>query len=181
MLFLLFTVALLIKARIEGVEVLLIQPIGRQTQALAEALVMHDLAFAQEFDRIAHIGIVNQTQDIVIGRSGLLLSRQIFVQIGDDVALALNICGRERYACRRRRIYACGMIDKVGVKSAFLDLLVAETARQLINDRTDHFQMSQFFRTQRSIENVPQAQNGGQAPYFGFPVHTFTTSDKVWL
>lgn len=33
--------------------------------------------------------------------------------------------------------------------------------------------------TQRSIDNVPQAQNDGQAPYFGFLVHTFTTSDKV--
>lgn len=33
--------------------------------------------------------------------------------------------------------------------------------------------------TQKSIKNVPQAQNDGQAPYFVFLVHTFTTLDKV--
>lgn len=34
---------------------------------------MDDLAFAQEFDWIANVRVVDETQDVVVGRPGLLL------------------------------------------------------------------------------------------------------------
>ena len=47
--------------------------IGRDAQTFAEALVMHNLALAQELDGVAHIGIIRKAQDIVIRYAGLLL------------------------------------------------------------------------------------------------------------
>ena len=40
---------------------------------ITEALVVDYFAFAEEFYGIAHIGVVNQTKDIVIGCASLLL------------------------------------------------------------------------------------------------------------
>ena len=41
--------------------------------AVAEALIMHDLALAEEFYRVADVGIVGEAQNIIIGRARLLL------------------------------------------------------------------------------------------------------------
>ena len=43
------------------------------TQAIGEALVVNDLALAQELDGIAHVGVVRQTQNVVVGHARLLL------------------------------------------------------------------------------------------------------------
>ena len=63
---------MLIKGRIEGVEVFLVQLILGNAQAFAEALVVDDLALTQELDGLADIGIVDQPQDIVISSACLL-------------------------------------------------------------------------------------------------------------
>ena len=39
----------------------------------------------------------------------------------------------------------CGVIDKIGVKSALFDLVIGQIPCQLVNDRSDHLQMPQFF------------------------------------
>ena len=39
---------------------------------VAEALKMHDFAFAQELERFAHIRVVDQTKQVVVGRARLL-------------------------------------------------------------------------------------------------------------
>ena len=39
----------------------------------AEALIVHDLALAEIFDGIAYVGIIRQTQNVVIGHARLLL------------------------------------------------------------------------------------------------------------
>ena len=41
--------------------------------AVAEALIVHDLALAEEFYRIANVGVVGEAQNVVIGRARLLL------------------------------------------------------------------------------------------------------------
>lgn len=63
---------ILVEAGVEGVEVLLVELILCDAEALAEALVVDDLALAQELDGLADIGIVDQPQDIVVGRARLL-------------------------------------------------------------------------------------------------------------
>ena len=45
----------------------------RDADGIAEALIMDDLALAQVLDGIAHVGIVNKTEDVVVGDARLLL------------------------------------------------------------------------------------------------------------
>ena len=63
---------MLVKGRIEGVEILFVQLILGNAQAFAEALIVDDLALTQELDGLADIRIVDQTQDIVISSARLL-------------------------------------------------------------------------------------------------------------
>ena len=55
--------------------------------AVAESLIMHYLAFAKEFYRIAHVGIVCQTQNVVVSGSRFLLCRKVLVKVGQNIAL----------------------------------------------------------------------------------------------
>ena len=45
----------------------------RAAKGITEALVVHDLAFTQILDRIAHVGIVHEAQNVVVGGASLLL------------------------------------------------------------------------------------------------------------
>ena len=63
---------MLIKRGVEGVEVLFVELILCDTQAFAETLVVDDLALTQELDGLADIGIIDQTQDVVISSARLL-------------------------------------------------------------------------------------------------------------
>ena len=77
----------------------------RDAERVAEALIVHNLALAQEFDRVADVGIVDKTQDVVVGRTRLLLCyyhvfatkswcvkvRKILIFQGGSVLLKLTI------------------------------------------------------------------------------------------
>ena len=63
----------LVKAGIEGIKVLAVQMILRDADGVAETLIMDDFALAQVLDGIAHVGIVAQAKNIVIGHSCFLL------------------------------------------------------------------------------------------------------------
>ena len=45
----------------------------RATESVSEALIVHDLAGAKEAQRVADVGIVDQSEQIVVGDSCLLL------------------------------------------------------------------------------------------------------------
>ena len=96
-LFFLFA-ARLIELRIEGVKILLVKTVCQQSQAFAETLIMHDLAFSEEADDVLHIIIIAEAQDIVISGTRLLFRCKILMQIRDRVALALDIRRRKRSA-----------------------------------------------------------------------------------
>ena len=64
---------LLIKRRIASVEILGVEVILSYADAVGEALIVHDLALAEEFYRIANVGVVGEAQNVVIGRARLLL------------------------------------------------------------------------------------------------------------
>ena len=70
---LLLFITSLVKGWVERVEVLFVQTVRQQPQAFAEALIMHDLAFAQEPDNILDLIIVAEPQDVVIRRACFLL------------------------------------------------------------------------------------------------------------
>ena len=50
---------------------------------------MNDLAFAKEPYRVDDVGIVTVAQNVVVGRSGFLFRRKIFMQVSENVSLRL--------------------------------------------------------------------------------------------
>lgn len=135
----------LVEGRIEGVEVFGIEPVRRDAQALAEALVVDDLAGAQELDRVAHVGVVGKAQDVVVRHARLLLGGEILVQVGERVAGDGEGRRAERRAGCRDRINAGRVIDEIRVEALRLDLLGRQVARELVDDRADHFEVREFF------------------------------------
>ena len=54
------------------------------SQGIAKALIVHDLALTQELQGVAHVRVVNQTQEVVIGHARFLLCGEILVEIRAD-------------------------------------------------------------------------------------------------
>ena len=65
--------SLAVKRRIDRIEIFGIQIVLRDADGIAKSLIMHELTLAQEFDRLADVGIVTQTQNVVVRRARLLL------------------------------------------------------------------------------------------------------------
>ena len=74
------SIRLFVKFGIESIEVAAVKLILYDPQAFAESLVMYDLTLSQEADRIAHLRVFDQTEDIVVGRPGFLLSGQVLAE-----------------------------------------------------------------------------------------------------
>ena len=66
-------VAALVKRGIDRVEILAVELFLSDSQGIAKALIVHDLALTQVAQRITHVGIVAQADEIVVGRTRLLL------------------------------------------------------------------------------------------------------------
>jgi len=62
----------LVKFRIKCIEILGIQMILHHSQCFAESLKMYDFTLSEELDRISYIGVVDKTENIVIGGSCFL-------------------------------------------------------------------------------------------------------------
>ena len=64
---------LLIKARIYRVEILRIHAVLSETQGVAKALVMDELALTEEFEGLADVGVVDHSDKVVVGDACFLL------------------------------------------------------------------------------------------------------------
>ena len=64
---------LFIKRRVVCVVVFAVKAFAGLVQGFCEALVVHQLALAQETDDVLDVGVVGKTQDIVVGGARLLL------------------------------------------------------------------------------------------------------------
>lgn len=155
-----------VKRGVEGVEILGIQLVGDNAEALAEALEVHDLPLPQELDGIPHVRVVGKAQDVVIGHAGLLLRAQILVQVGNGVPGHREGCGAEGRAGSRYRIHASGVIHKIGVKARLLYLLRSQIPGKLVDNSAYHFQVGQFFGAYIVLRNVPNQALYGQARCF---------------
>lgn len=69
----LFILALALQRGVEGVEVLLVQAILHDGERLGKALIVDDLAGAQEPQHIDDIGVISQVDQVFVGGAGLLL------------------------------------------------------------------------------------------------------------
>ena len=117
-------------------------PASRQAKPLSETLEVYDFSFPQISDNGVHIGVIGKAQNVVIGRSGFLLSAHIFGQISDHITFDTDCGCRPREAGSRGRIDACRMVDKISVKSALFNLLRGQVSCQLMKNGAYHFQMT---------------------------------------
>ena len=63
---------LFIKGRVNAIEVFAVQVPADLPKGLAEALEMVNLSLTQKLDRIPHIGVADQPQEVIIGGARLL-------------------------------------------------------------------------------------------------------------
>ena len=66
-----------IDGRIHIVYILQVQLFSQQLNSLTKALEVNDFPLPQEFDHIVYIRIIRNTQNIIIGRSGLLFCQGV--------------------------------------------------------------------------------------------------------
>lgn len=78
--------AVFVKRRVAGVEILAVELIGDESQALAKSLEVDDFSCTKEFDNIAYVGVIRKAEDIVVGLSRLLLCGKVFVKVGKRIA-----------------------------------------------------------------------------------------------
>ena len=62
-----------VERRVAGVEVLAVEAVLCDSERITEALEVHYLTLTQKFDRVTHIGIVYESEDVVVGDTCLLL------------------------------------------------------------------------------------------------------------
>lgn len=130
----------------------------KESFRFTETLVMYDFTFAQELDRIAYIGIIDQTEQIVVRGSCFLFGSHIFVQIGDRITFDADVLHVKRYTGRGNRINTYGVIDKVCVETGLFNVLNAQIFRQLMQDCRYNFKMRQFFRACKGDKKKPSEQ-----------------------
>ena len=145
----------LVESGVVGVEVLRVQIVLYDAKRIAETLEVRDFPRAQKADRVAHVRVVGEAEDVVVGQTRLLLGRKVLVQVGDGVAGGLEGQRRKRLPRSRDRIDAGRVVDEVGVEARFLNLRRREVARELVDDRADHLHMRQFLGAYIVLRNVP--------------------------
>ena len=134
-----------VKRTVAGIVILPVQLIHGKSQSLSEALIVNDLTFPEKTDYIIYIRVIAQPQDIIIRYASLLLGGKIFVEVGQDIPCYADPGRIPRRAGGGGRIYTCRVIHEIPVKACALYLLRRHTARELVDDRADHFKVSQFF------------------------------------
>ena len=146
----------LVKAGVIGVEILVVQVVLDHAHTFPEALEVDDLALTKEADGITDVGVIAEAQDVVVGGAGLLLCPHVLGDVGDGVALGLEIGRGEGHSCGGNGVDPGGVIHEIGIKTGLLDLLHGEVAGKLVHDGADHFQMGQLLRAdvRESADNV---------------------------
>ena len=109
---------------------------------------------------------------------------KIFRKIGDGIALDRHGRGRPREARGCCGVYARGVVDKIRIKAALPHLLFGERAGELVNDRANHFQMTQFLSTHIGVKKDTNSKSleksklsgpvsGGKPECAGFRIPLF--------
>ena len=99
---------------------------------------MDDLPLPQEPDGIAHVWVIAEPEDVVIGQPRLLFGGQVFGQVGDHVAGGLHAPRRPGEAGGGGGVDAHGVVYKVGGEAAVQDLVLGQVPGELVDDGGDH-------------------------------------------
>lgn len=138
-----------VKLRIKSVEVFGVKALLNEPEGFTETLEMDNLSCPQEADGVRHIGIPDCSEDVIVGRPGLLFRSHVFCKICDDIALGLELAGIERNAPGGLRPERRGMVDIIGAEAGVLNFFHGQVFGELIDDGADHFEMSEFVGTLR--------------------------------
>ena len=113
---------------------------------IAEALEVYDFPRTQETNYVIYVGVIRESEDVIISYPRFLFGGEVFRQIGDKVALDLHGSGGPRKTGSGGRIHSSGMVDKIGVEAGLPDFVLRQIAGELVHDGSYHFQMSQLVR-----------------------------------
>ena len=80
---------------------------------------------------------------------------QVLGEVCDDIALHPNPGGIPGGTGGGRRIDAGSVVDEVGGKAAFPQLLLGEVSGELMDNGADHLQVSQFLCPYRRVKMAP--------------------------
>ena len=108
---------------------------------LTESLEMHYFTFTQEFYHIAYVLIVANFVELVLGSSGFLFRRKIFVNIGERISLTLDVCGGKRHTAGIGWVNRICVIHIICAYSVSVKALCALACCELGYYRADHFEM----------------------------------------
>lgn len=137
----------LIEIRIECIIILAVELVGNQAKPFTETLEVDDLPCAEVFDRICNLLILHQAENVVIGGAGFLLCSQIFRQVGDGIALGLELTGIEGdTSCSLGPDRSC-VVNIVRSEACGLQFLCGETFGKLLDDRGHDLKVCQLLRT----------------------------------
>ena len=93
---------LLVKSRVEGVEVFAVKSILGQAQAVCKALIVNDLARSEKAYDVFDVGVVNKPQNVVVGHPCLLLCGDaVRTTFKNSSVFRPDIHLFPEYACRR--------------------------------------------------------------------------------
>ena len=93
------------------------------SEAFTKTLIMHHLTLTQEPDRVAYFRVFYEPEDILIGSSGFLFGRHIFMQIRDWIAFGLEVGGGPGGATCGLGPECKGVVHIVFVESGFFQFL----------------------------------------------------------
>ena len=115
---------------------------------------MDNLSCPQEADGVRHIGIPDCSEDVIVGRPGLLFRSHVFRQIGNDISLGLELAGIKRNAPGSLRPERRGVVNVIGTEAGVFDFFHGQVFGELIDDGADHFEMSEFVGSKRISVNI---------------------------
>lgn len=150
---------------------------------------MDDLPGPQEANGVVDVRVVGEPQDVVVGKAGFLLRRQVLGQVGDDVAGDLHGGGGPGVAGGELGIYAGGVVHEVGREAGAPDLFLRQIAGQLMDDGPNHLQMAQLFGADvgkqplqlRPGHGVPLAQIAQRGPQLAVWAAVLADDDRRQL
>ena len=74
---------------------------------------MHDFALTEEFQGLAHIGVIHHTKQVIIGYARFLFCRKVLVDICKHVAFNADIFHIGGHTCGACGVDTCRVVCKI--------------------------------------------------------------------
>ena len=134
-----------VKGRVSKVDVSCVHLLFAQPQALAKALEVDDLPLPQEADDVVYVGIIAETQDVIVCDAGFLFRGKVLGEVGDHVAGGLHASRAPWEAGSGGGVDAGGVVYKVGGEGGVIaHLLVAQVPGELMDQGGYHLHVAQL-------------------------------------